>query len=156
MQTKRTETTEMTKTRKTTGRSKAKAEAKTEAKVEMNTLRTPVVKMVSRVQEGFREAGDAIREASETMGDEGRKVALTLVNHAQDNAVWSFEALRDTIQAGSFAEAVKVQQHAMTELFRRSVRQFREVSEIVGDSSTKTIRPISRFVTSLRDTRRAA
>jgi hypothetical protein len=44
----------------------------------------------------------------------------------------------------------------MTELFRRSVRQFREVSEIVGDSSTKTIRPISRFVTSLRDTRRAA
>jgi hypothetical protein len=90
------------------------------------------------------------------MTDESRKVALTLVNHAQDNVVWSFDALRETIQADSFAEAVKVQQQAMTELFRRSVRQFREVSEIVGDSSTRTIRPISRFVTSLRDTRRAA
>ena len=142
----------MTKTRKTTGRSKAKAEAK----VETTSFRAPVNQMVNRMQEGSREAGDALREAGETMTDESRKVALTLVNHAQDNVVWSFDALRETIQAGSFAEAVKVQQQAMTELFRRSVRQFREVSEIVGDSSTKTIRPISRFVTSLRDTRRAA
>jgi hypothetical protein len=142
----------MTKTRKTTSRSKAKAEAK----VETTGFRAPVNQMVTRMQEGFREAGDALREAGETMTDESRKVALTLVNHAQDNVVWSFDALRETIQAGSFAEAVKVQQQAMTELFRRSVRQFREVSEIVGDSSTKTIRPISRFVTSLRDTRRAA
>jgi|GEM_PF-2098537 len=142
----------MTKTRKTTGRSKAKAEAK----VETTGFRVPVNQMVNRMQEGFREAGDALREAGEAMSDESRKVALTLVNHAQDNVVWSFDALRETIQAGSFAEAVKVQQQAMTELFRRSVRQFREVSEIVGDSSTKTIRPISRFVTSLRDARRAA
>ena len=145
----------MTKTRKTTGRSKAKTE-KTEAKVETNGFRAPVNQMGTRMQEGFREAGDALREAGEAMTDESRKVALTRVNHAQDNVVWSFDALRETIQAGSFAEAVKVQQQAMTELFRRSVRQFREVSEIVGDSSTKTIRPISRFVTSLRDTRRAA
>jgi hypothetical protein len=142
----------MTKTRKTTGRSKAKAEPK----VETTGFRAPVNQMVNRMQEGFREAGDALREAGETMTDESRKVALTLVNHAQDNVVWSFDALRETIQAGSFAEAVKVQQQAMTELFRRSVRQFREVSEIVGDSSTKTIRPISRLVTSLRDARRAA
>jgi hypothetical protein len=142
----------MTKTRKTSSRTKAKAEPK----VETTSTRVPVTQIVSRVQEGFREAGDALREAGETMGGEGRKVALTLVAHAQDNAVWSFEALRETIQAGSFAEAVKVQQHAFTELFRRSVRQFREVSEIVGDSSTKTIKPISKFVTSLRDVRRAA
>lgn len=142
----------MTKTRKASSRTKAKAEPK----VETTSTRVPVTQIVSRVQEGFREAGDALREAGETMGGEGRKVALTLVAHAQDNAVWSFEALRETIQAGSFAEAVKVQQHAFTELFRRSVRQFREVSEIVGDSSTKTIKPISKFVTSLRDVRRAA
>jgi hypothetical protein len=146
----------MTKTRKATGRSKAKAETRHEAKMENGAFRMPVANIVSRVQEGFREAGDAIREAGEAMTGESRKVALALVNHAQDNVTWSFDALRDTIQAPSFADAVKVQQHAMTELFRRSVRQFREVSEIVGDSSTKTIRPISRFVTSLRDARRAA
>lgn len=148
----KTEKITMTKTRKSRSRAKAKAEPK----FETNTLRAPVGQIVSRVQDGLREASDAFREAGETMGGESRKVALTLVNHAQDNVVWSFEALRDTIEAGSFAEAVKVQQHAMTELFRRSVRQFREVSEIVGDSSTKTIRPISKFVTSLRDNRRAA
>ena len=142
----------MTKTTKKASRSKAKAEMKHEA----HNARTPVTQLVSRVQEGFREAGDALREAGETMGGEGRKVALTLVNHAQDNVVWSFDTLRETIQAPTLAEAVKVQQHAMSELFRRSVRQFREVSEIVGDSSTKAIRPISKFVTSLRDVRRAA
>lgn len=142
----------MAKTTKKTGRAKAKAEPK----IETNTVRLPVTQIVTRVQEGFREAGDALRAAGETMGGEGRKVALTLVNHAQDNVVWSFDALRETIQAPTFADAVKVQQHAMTELFRRSVRQFREVSEIVGDSSTKAIRPISKFVTSLRDVRRAA
>jgi len=142
----------MTKTTKKTSRSKAKAEMKHEA----HNARTPVTQIVSRVQEGFREAGDALREAGETMGGEGRKVALTLVNHAQDNVVWTFDTLRETIQAPTLAEAVKVQQHAMSELFRRSVRQFREVSEIVGDSSTKAIRPISKFVTSLRDVRRAA
>lgn len=142
----------MTKTRKTNGRAKAKAETKTET----NGTRTQVTHLVSRVQEGFREAGDALREAGETMGGEGRKVALTLVAHAQDNVVWSFEALRETIQADSFADAVKIQQQAMTELFRRSMRQFREVSEIVGESSNRTIRPISKLVTSLRDVRRAA
>jgi len=142
----------MTKTTKKASRSKAKAEMKHEA----HNARTPVTQIVSRVQEGFREAGDALREAGETMGGEGRKVALTLVNHAQDNVVWSCDTLRETIQAPTLAEAVKVQQHAMSELFRRSVRQFREVSEIVGDSSTKAIRPISKFVTSLRDVRRAA
>lgn len=142
----------MAKTTKKTGRAKAKAETKTET----NNVRLPVTQIVTRVQEGFREAGDALREAGETMGGEGRKVALTIVNHAQDNVVWSFDALRETIQAPTFADAVKVQQHAMTEFFRRSVRQFREVSEIVGDSSTKAIRPISKFVTSLRDVRRAA
>jgi len=142
----------MTKTTKKASRSKAKAEMKHEA----HNARTPVTQIVSRVQEGFREAGDALREAGETMGGEGRKVALTLVNHAQDNVVWSFDTLRETIQAPTLADAVKVQQHAMSELFRRSVRQFREVSEIVGDSSTKAIRPISKFVTSLRDVRRAA
>ena len=142
----------MAKTTKKTGRAKAKAETK----IETNNVRLPVTQIVTRVQEGFREAGDALREAGETMGGEGRKVALTIVNHAQDNVVWSFDALRETIQAPTFADAVKVQQHAMTEFFRRSVRQFREVSEIVGDSSTKAIRPISKFVTSLRDVRRAA
>lgn len=142
----------MAKTQKKAGRAKVKAEVKTET----TNARLPVTQIVTRVQEGFREAGDALREAGETMGGEGRKVALKLVNHAQDNVVWSFDALRETIQAPTFAEAVKVQQHAMSELLRRSVRQFREVSEIVGNSSTKAIRPISKFVTSLRDVRRAA
>ncbi len=142
----------MAKARKSNGKAKAKAEHKPQT----NGARAQATQLVSRVQDGFREAGDALREAGETMGGEGRKVALTLVAHAQDNVVWSFEALRETIQAGSFADAVKIQQHAMTELFRRSMRQFREVSEIVGESSTKTIKPISKLVTSLRDVRHAA
>ena len=142
----------MTKTAKKNTRSKAQAQthARNETKAEANGARKQVTQIMSRVQHGIREAGDALREAGETMGGEGRKVALTRVAHAQDNVVWSFEALRDTIQADTFADAVKIQQQAMTELFRRSLRQMREVSEIVGDSSTKTLKPISRFVSSLR------
>jgi hypothetical protein len=147
----------MAKAKKTNGRAKAhKAEPKFETRFETNGARKQVTHALARVQEGFREAGEAIREAGETMGGESRKVALTLVNHAQDNVVYSFEALRDTLQAETFAEAVKIQQAAMAEMFRRSLRQMREVGEIVSHSGTKTLKPITKFVSALRDTRTAA
>jgi hypothetical protein len=138
----------MAKAKKTNGR--AKAQPKAEMNFELNGARKQVTHFVARVQDGMRDAGDAFREAGETFGGEGRKVALKLVSHAQDNVVHSFEALRDTLQADSFAEAVRIQQHALTELFRRSVRQFREVSEIVGESSTKSLKPISKLVATVR------
>ena len=138
----------MTKTKKTNGRAKAHAK---QAEVQLDGARERVTHAFSRVQDGLREAGEAIREAGETMGGESRKVALTIVGHAQDNVVYSFEALRDTLQAETFAEAVKIQQQAMTEMFRRSLRQMREVGQIVTHSGTKSLKPISKFVTSLRD-----
>jgi hypothetical protein len=145
----------MAKAKKTNGRGKHKAEPKFEA-FEVNGARKQVSHALARVQEGFRDATEALREAGETMGGESRKVALTIVNHAQDNVVHSFEALRDTLQAESFAEAVKIQQHALTEMWRRGIRQMREVGEIVTHSGTKTLKPISKFVTALRDQRDAA
>ena len=141
----------MAKAKKARGH--AKAEPKTNGAA---NPRVQVNHMMTRVQEGFREAGDAFREATETMGDESRKVALTLVSHAQDNVLKSFETLRDTLQAGSFAEAVKIQSQAMTDMFRRNLRQIREVSEIVGESSNKSLKPITKLVSALRDTRKAA
>jgi len=145
----------MAKAKKTKTAGRAKAQPKTTSAFE--TLgRKQITPIVSRVQEGFREAGDAFREAGGTMGHEGRKVALTIVSHVQDNVVRSFEALRETLQADSFAEAVKIQQHAMTDMFRRSLRQFREVSEIVGESGNKSLKPITKLVSTLRDARKAA
>jgi len=105
---------------------------------------------VARMQDGLRDAGDALREAGETFSHEGRKVALKLVDNTQDNVVRSFEALRDTLQAETFADAVKIQQHAVTELVRRSIRQIREVGEIVGTTGQKTMKPITKFVASVR------
>jgi hypothetical protein len=142
----------MAKAKKTNGRAKAhraKAE-KVEVKFDTNGARKQVTHALARVQDGFREAGEAFREAGEAMGGESRKVALTIVNHAQDNVVYSFEALRDTLQAETFAEAVKIQQAAMTEMFRRNLRQMREVGEIVGTSGSKSLKPITKLVTSLR------
>lgn len=139
----------MAKAKKSNGR--AKAQAKPETFFETNQARKQVTHLVSRVQDGFREAGDAFREAGETMGGESRKVALKLVNHAQDNVLKSFEALRDTIQAESFGEAVRIQQSAIADFWRRSMQQMREVSEIVGDSGNKTLKPITKLVSSLRD-----
>lgn len=138
----------MAKTKKTNGRAKAHAK---QAEVQFDGARERVTHAFARVQDGLREAGEAIREAGETMGGESRKVALTIVGHAQDNVVYSFEALRDTLQAETFAEAVKIQQQAMTEMFRRSLRQMREVGQIVTHSGTKSLKPITKFVTSLRD-----
>ncbi len=143
----------MAKAKKANG--KAKHHAKAEPKFETQS-RKQAAHMMARMQDGFREAGEAFREAGETMGGESRKVALTMVNYAQDNVTRSFEALRDTIQAETFAEAVKIQQHAMTDFFRRSLRQMREVGEIVGTSGTKSLKPITKLVTTLRDTRPAA
>ena len=50
----------MAKTRKSNGRAKAKAEPK----FETNGARTQVTHLVSRVQDGIREAGDALRDTS--------------------------------------------------------------------------------------------
>ena len=145
----------MTKTKKT--RTRAKAEHKTaETKTNGAAPRVQVNQLLNRVQDGFRDAGDAFREATETMGDESRKVALTLVSHAQDNVLKGFETLRDTLQAGSFAEAVRIQQQAINDMWRRNLRQMREVSEIVGESGNKSLKPITKLVASLRDTRNAA
>jgi hypothetical protein len=146
----------MAKAKKTNGR--AKAHPKAEAKFEMNGngTRRQVTKAFARVQDGIREAGEAFREAGEAMGGESRKIALTMVSHAQDNVVYSFEALRDTLQAETFAEAAKIQQQAVAEMFRRSLRQMREMGEIVSHSGTKTLKPITKLVSSLRDTRDAA
>lgn len=139
----------MTKAKKkATGRTKA--QPKFETSFEMNNVRNQATHFVSRMQDGLRDAGDAFREAGEAFGDEGRKVALKIVDNAQDNVVWSFEALRDTLQAETFADAVKIQQQAVTELFRRSMRQIREVSEIVGESGQKTMKPITKLVASVR------
>lgn len=41
-------------------------------------------------------------------------------------------------------------------MFRRSLRQMREVGEIVGESSNKSLKPITKLVSTLRDTRKAA
>ena len=129
---------------------RTKAQPKVETAFELNNVRNQATHFVSRVQDGLRDAGDAFREAGEAFGDEGRKVALKMVDNAQDNVVWSFEALRDTLQAPTFADAVKIQQQAVTELFRRSMRQIREVSEIVGESGQKTMKPITKLVASVR------
>ena len=137
----------MAKAKKTNGRAKTQ---KAEVNFDMDGVRSQATHFVARVQDGLRDAGDAFREAGETFGGEGRKVALKIVANAQDNVVHSFEALRDTLQAETFAEAVRIQQHALTELVRRSIRQFREVSEIVGESSQKSMKPITKFVSSVR------
>ncbi|MBP6013502.1 MAG: phasin family protein [Alphaproteobacteria bacterium] len=137
----------MAKAKKTTGRAKAQ---KAEVNFDIDGVRNQATHFVARVQDGLRDAGDAFREAGETFGGEGRKVALKIVANAQDNVVHSFEALRDTLQAETFAEAVRIQQHALTEMVRRSIRQFREVTEIVGESSTKSLKPISKFVATVR------
>jgi hypothetical protein len=140
----------MTKTSKKKANGRSKAQPKFETFADMNGMRNQATHFVARVQDGLRDAGEAFREAGETFGHEGRKVALKLVDNTQDNVVWSFEALRDTLQAETFADAVKIQQHAVTELFRRSMRQIREVSEIVGQSGQKTMKPITKFVASVR------
>jgi hypothetical protein len=139
----------MTKAKKKAN-GRTKAQPKLETQFELNNVRNQATHFVARMQDGLRDAGEALREAGEAFGDEGRKVALKLVDNAQDNVAWSFEALRDTLQAESFADAVKIQQNAVTELFRRSLRQMREVSEIVGESGQKTMKPITKFVASVR------
>lgn len=143
----------MTKAKKkANGRSKAQPKFEAFAGMPFNVdgARNQATHLVARVQDGLRDAGEAFREAGETFGSEGRKVALKLVDNAQDNLVWSFDALRETLEAETFADAVKIQQHAVTELFRRSIAQIREVSEIVGTTGQKTMKPITKFVTSVR------
>ena len=68
----------MTKAKKKAN-GRTKAQPKFENFADMNGVRNQATHFVARMQDGLRDAGEALREAGETFGHEGRKVALALI-----------------------------------------------------------------------------
>ena len=89
-------------------------------------------------------------------GDHSRKIALKVISNAEENMTQGFETLRAVLEADNFQDALKIQQEALRETFERNLKQIREVTEMLTAGSQTAFKPISSFVGSFRDARKAA
>jgi hypothetical protein len=142
--------TDMT-TAKKARRAKAKVKVNGAAKTTMDVN----AKLFSRVQHSLRDAGAALRQAGGLAGDESRKIALKVIEHAEENITESFETLRAVLDADNFAEALKIQQEALRETFERNLKQIRVVTEMLAEGGQAALKPLGKFVADLRETPRA-
>ena len=140
----------------------AKKARRTKAKVNGTAKTTAAgatqanAKIFARVQDSFRDAGDAIREAGGLAGDQSRKIALKVIANAEENMTQGFETLRAVLEADNFQSAMKIQQEALRETFERNLKQIREVTEMLTSSGQTAFKPLGKLVASFRDTPRKA
>ena len=136
----------------------AKKARRTKAKVNgtAHTTAKANAKLFSRVQDSFRDAGEAFRQAGGLAGDQSRKIALKVIANAEENLTQGFETLRAVLEADNFGEALKIQQEALRDTFERNLKQIREVTEMLTAGGQTAFKPISHFVGSFRDARKAA
>src|SRR5882672_4422095 len=147
--------TKMT-TAKKARRANTKAKTKANAKVDNVAKATTEAnaKMFSRVQDSFRDAGEALREAGGLAGDQSRKIALKVIANAEENMSQGFETLRAVFEAENFGEALKIQQEALRETFERNLKQIREVTEMLTAGSQTAFKPLGKLVANFRETPR--
>ena len=145
-------------TTKKTRRTKAKAKTTNGATAKATTAKATEAnaKIFSRVQDSFRDAGEALREAGGLAGDQSRKIALKVISNAEENMTQGFETLRAVFEADNFQEAMKIQQEALRETFERNLKQIREVTEMLTAGSQTAFKPFGKLVASFRDTPRKA
>jgi hypothetical protein len=146
---------DMTTTKKAR-RAKAKTKATKAMKIE-NTAKAATdanAKIFARVQDSFRDAGEALREAGGLAGDQSRKIALKVIANAEENLTQGFDTLRAVLEADNFAEAMRIQQEALRETFERNLKQIREVTEMLTAGSQTALKPLGKFVANFRDTPR--
>ena len=142
-------------TAKKTRRTKAKAKVNGTAKTTTNATETNA-KIFARVQDSFRETGEAFREAGGLAGDQSRKIAMKVIANAEENMTQGFETLRAVFEADNFQEAMKIQQEALRETFERNLKQIREVTEMLTAGSQTAFKPFGKLVASFRDAPRKA
>jgi hypothetical protein len=140
-------------TAKKARRTKAKAKVNGTAKT---TTAADTTKIFSRVQDSFRDAGEALREAGGLAGDQSRKIALKVIANAEENMTQGFETLRAVFEADNFGEALKIQQEALRETFERNLKQIREVTEMLTAGSQTALKPFGKLVATFRETPRKA
>lgn len=111
-------------------------------------------KIFARVQDSFRDAGEALREAGGLAGDQSRKIAMKVIANAEENMTQGFDTLRAVLEADNFAEALRIQQEALRETFERNLKQIREVTEMLTMGGQTAFKPLGKFVANFRDTPR--
>ena len=144
-------------TAKKARRTKAKAKVNGTTTTAKTTKATETnAKIFSRVQDSFRDAGEALREAGGLAGDQSRKIALKVISNAEENMTQGFETLRAVLGADNFQEAMQIQQEALRETFERNLKQIREVTEMLTAGSQTAFKPFGKLVASFRDAPRKA
>lgn len=139
-------------TKATTAKKKAPAKKtaakKTEAKVDSTDAVEPIL---ARIQAGFKEAGVALAESGNIMGDKRREILMTLISNAQENTDATFEALREVMEAETVTDSLRIQRDALREGIERNVSQVRDVASLTASSSRESMEPVADYITTLRE-----
>lgn len=140
-----------------TKKTRRTAKAKVNGTAKTTTTATETnAKIFARVQDTFRETGEAFREVGGLAGDHSRKIAMKVISNAEENMTQGFETLRAVLEADNFQEALKIQQEALRETFERNLKQIREVTEMLTAGGQTAFKPLGKLVASFRDTPRKA
>ncbi len=142
---------------KATKTAKPRAEKRAaEAKVETAAEGARVEAILTRIREGFAEAGAALQESGSVMDDKRREIVLTLIENAQVNADAAFNALREVMEADSVTESLRIQRDALREGIERNVAQVRDLASLTAQSSREAVQPVAGYIASLRNRTKSA
>ncbi len=81
--------------------------------------------MFGKMQDGFKEAG-------ERMTEQQKEILLKLVENAEENVNEGFETLRSVIESENMADAIKLQNEAVSRSVKRNIEHMREMGQLIG------------------------
>lgn len=106
--------------------------------------------ILSRIQDGFKEAGAALSESGSVMDEKRREIILTLIENAQVNADATFSALRDVMESESLTDSLRIQRDALREGIERNVAQVRDLAALAAQSGRESVQPVAGYLSTLR------
>lgn len=154
MATKKTAAKKMTEktAEKTAKTQKPRADKRSaEAKAEAASEGARVEAILSRIREGFAEAGSAFQESGSIVDEKRREIVLTLIENAQANADATFNALREVMEAESVTDSIRIQRDALREGIERNVAQVRDLASLTAQSGREAVQPVAGYLSALRN-----
>ena len=96
-------------------------------------------KIADKIAAPVKMAGAAIRESAERAVKRTTSLNSKVIDHAEANTREAFAAMRAAADAKSASEIVKIQTKFVREQSERSVKQVREIGELIAKFGRDTI-----------------
>lgn len=95
----------------------------------------------NRWTEGWKNAGDQMKNAGQRMAEQNRQLNMRLIEQAEENAREVFNALREAAQAKSLKDVTEVQTRFLREQGKRGMDQLREIGDLIARFGREAVAP---------------